>query len=377
VATCYLHARDAHFAKADVLMGFFVALALLFAARAAEGGRLRDFAWGGLCVGLAASAKYNGALAAASLVAAAAFRLGRQPLASVLRPLCAAGALSVAAFLATSPYVLVRGRAFRAALGHNSFLLYSGGGALALWEHARVTLPVGLGWGFTAAAAAGVAWAAWTRSRPGLVLLAFVLPWCVFAATVRLAYPRYVTPLVAPLAVLAAAFVCAWARAPAARALAGVALALPGLVRTVQFDRVAAATDTRVLAAEWIDGNLPRRSELLVCAGYGAPEVNEDRRRPPAFRPRTVRCTDPAVLEGAPPFVVTAEHPALGHWTGTPAVVAAAVRARGVPLAVFSPFREGAGTEPYFSPADAFFIPFSGLSAVERGGPIVTIWQIP
>jgi 4-amino-4-deoxy-L-arabinose transferase-like glycosyltransferase len=47
VATCYLHARDAHFAKADVLMGFFVALALLFAARAAEGGRLRDFAWGG------------------------------------------------------------------------------------------------------------------------------------------------------------------------------------------------------------------------------------------------------------------------------------------------------------------------------------------
>jgi hypothetical protein len=45
-------------------------------------------------------------------------------------------------------------------------------------------------------------------------------------------------------------------------------------------------------------------------------------------------------------------------------------------LARFDPFRDEYRSEPYFYPRDAFYIPFTGLDAVERGGPIVTIWEL-
>jgi len=48
---------------------------------------------------------------------------------------------------------------------------------------------------------------------------------------------------------------------------------------------------------------------------------------------------------------------------------------RGETIAVFEPYRES-GVEPVFYRADAFYIPFAGLDAVERGGPIVRIWKL-
>jgi len=47
------------------------------------------------------------------------------------------------------------------------------------------------------------------------------------------------------------------------------------------------------------------------------------------------------------------------------------------PLAEFRPFREGVSATPYFYVGDAFFLPFTGLRAMERGGPVVTVWALP
>ena len=46
------------------------------------------------------------------------------------------------------------------------------------------------------------------------------------------------------------------------------------------------------------------------------------------------------------------------------------------PIAEFRPFREGAFAKPYFYVGDAFFLPFTGLQAMERGGPEVTVWAL-
>jgi hypothetical protein len=49
------------------------------------------------------------------------------------------------------------------------------------------------------------------------------------------------------------------------------------------------------------------------------------------------------------------------------------------PLAVFDPFVRGSGREtsrPYFYTGDGFYLPLTGLGAMERGGPILTIWDL-
>jgi hypothetical protein len=75
-------------------------------------------------------------------------------------------------------------------------------------------------------------------------------------------------------------------------------------------------------------------------------------------------------------YLVTAEHPVLGKWSRIPAPLRRSLEGRARSLAVFDPFREGATERPYFYAADAFYLPFSGLGAVERGGPVVTVWEL-
>ena len=47
--------------------------------------------------------------------------------------------------------------------------------------------------------------------------------------------------------------------------------------------------------------------------------------------------------------------------------------------AVFEPFTSGGESgqpEPYYFAGDAFYLPFTKLGSVERGGPILRIWEI-
>jgi hypothetical protein len=42
----------------------------------------------------------------------------------------------------------------------------------------------------------------------------------------------------------------------------------------------------------------------------------------------------------------------------------------------FDPFKQGRREEPFFYDADAFYLPISHFDAMERGGPILTIWEM-
>jgi len=379
LAVCHVHVRDSHFATVDVLATLFVTLSLVYACRASKAPTTRNFVLAGILAGLAVSSKYNVALVVIPMAVSALYR-GRE----ALSRFALAAAASAAAFILTSPYVLLRFGGFRSDMSFLEDFLYRSGD-LALWDHLKLTFPHGLGWPLYVASALGVARAIVRRRAEDVVLLSFAVPFLVLISSVRITFPRYVLPVVPLLLVFAADLVASLLERiplPRMRAVASAAAALvfltPPLLDSSAFNRIAAREDTRLQAASFVSETFEPQTRLLVCRGYGAPAINEDRRRPPAFVVEERDCLADAPLPPDAGYLVTHEHRELPFSRIHPSL-AGWLDEHGQTIAVFDPYRPyrlGAGVEPVFFRSDAFYVPFAGLDAVERGGPIVRIWKL-
>jgi 4-amino-4-deoxy-L-arabinose transferase-like glycosyltransferase len=243
VAVETTHVLYSHMAVTDVplTLGVAVSLALMVS------GRLE---WAGLAAGLATGAKYPGVFLLVPL-AVAGWKQWRR--------LAVAGALGLAAFLATSPFVLVHpGQA-----AHEAFRVQrlARQGWLG-FEHDHVSLvafPARLWSGMgpvLIVAVLGLGVAAWRRRRTDLILVAFVLAYFVDLLTLRAHFDRYVLPLVPPLAVLAGRI----------RTLAPVTLLLLAIPLTwsIRKDIDLARTDTRITAHDWIEAHLPAGARIAA-----------------------------------------------------------------------------------------------------------------
>ena len=379
LAVCHLHVRESHFATVDVVMTLFVTVSLLFAVHASSRPTTFNYVLAGLFAGLAASTKYNAGLVVLSLLSASysVYRASMLDKRNVATRLAVAALVSASAFAVTSPYVLLRHEGFLANMSGLSAFLYERHAGLALWDHLKTTLPAGLGWPLFLASLAGLARALWLRRPADVVMLAFVVPYFVLVSGVRVTFPRYIVPIVPALVVLAGLAVdfvhgTSSRYRSAVLAAAALVLAVPTLVSSVRYDRIASKKDTRVLAADWIAANVTPQSQILVCRGYGAPHVNEDRRKPPAFVVREIDCNAPAATDD---YLVTHEHEQLASFSKISPALSGWLDANARLLASFDPYREGSETEPVFYRADAFYIPIAGYDAVVRGGPIVKIWS--
>jgi hypothetical protein len=230
-------------AVTDVLLTLGVTCALALAI----GGRLE---WAGVAVGLAASAKYPGALAAVPVLVAG---WGRW------RPLARAGGLAALAFAVTSPFVLLHAGAAWGdvdrvqRLARLGWLGFENDPATPLAYLDRAWGAVGPLLVVTALALLS---AARRRSRADLVLVSFLAVWVVQLLPIQQHFDRYVLPVVPVLGVLAGSV---GRLAP----LALVALALP-LAWSIGDARDLMRTDTRLRAEAWIEANVPPGS--LIAA---------------------------------------------------------------------------------------------------------------
>jgi 4-amino-4-deoxy-L-arabinose transferase-like glycosyltransferase len=249
-AVATVHVAYSHVAVTDVLLTTLVTVALALAVT----GRLE---WAGVAAGLAASAKYPGILVAVPVLLVGWGHWRR---------LAVAAAGVVVAFALTSPFVLVHpGRAWDDVervqrLGREGWLGFEDDPpaplafADRLWEALGPFALVGAA-GLVAALAALVLEQHKLR-RADLALASFAIAW--FAQLLPLAahHDRYVLPLVPVLGALAG-------RLPRVAPVA-LALLLVPLAWSVGDVRELTQTDTRVVAHEWIERNVP--ADALVAA---------------------------------------------------------------------------------------------------------------
>ena len=243
VAVATTHVAYSRVAVTDVLLTLAVTCVLALAIE----GRIE---LAGLAVGLAASAKYPGAIAAVPVLVAG---WGRW------RALGKAAALALAAFALTSPFVLIHAgaawedvsrvqRLARAGwLGFENDPIAPLAYADRLWEAIGPLVVL---------AAVGVVAALFRRSRTDLVLLSFVGAYWLTLMPQAAHFDRYILPLVPALAVLAGSI-----RAVVPFAL--VALLIP-LAWSIGDARELTNTDTRVRAETWVAANVPRSDAIAA-----------------------------------------------------------------------------------------------------------------
>ena len=206
-----------HYASVDPLLGAWTALTLLFACRLAAEGTSGLAVASGVAAGLTLATKYPGAALAAAPAWAVLERAWRE---RSVRRLLVLGALALAGYvaavvLACPPCTFESARLVREVswLRHlatsgwapaNGFIVpWLGWYGQPYLYHLVAALPFALGWPLYVSALGGVVVALRRRSVADRVILASLLAYFFVMGRTSLAYPRYLIPLFAGLAILA------------------------------------------------------------------------------------------------------------------------------------------------------------------------------
>jgi 4-amino-4-deoxy-L-arabinose transferase-like glycosyltransferase len=270
------------------------------ASRAAERRAARLLVLGALVAGLATSTKYNlGMLVLPATVAAvfacrpeAARRVSAGGRAGLvwLRLLVLRVYLPMAvAFIVASPFVLLDAPHFLRDFRRQSQIMDRGWLGFehvgnGFWFNLTPNLTGAIGVVLVVLGLAGLGWAFWRRTRPDLMVAPYVVVYFLYIGTWKELADRYllvITPLVILLGVRLCVDVVRLATPrvkrvalPAVVVALAVAFVLP-LTASVAFDRELSGADTRELAREWIQRNVPAGS-LIAVENYGPPLVRED-----------------------------------------------------------------------------------------------------
>ncbi len=271
-----------HFVLADVPCVLFVTLGLFYALRILDGqGRTWDYVGAGVSVGLAASMKYNGALAVISpLVAHVILSLSRRhkPLLALIdRKLWIMAGSAAASFLVTCPFALLDFSQFRKDLAFQ-FLHqikvepHVGAGVLGSphWNLAK-SLRATVGLIPYLAALVGVGLVVWIKKWRSLLLIAFASVYFLVNGLSRVFFWHYSLPLVPYLSILAGVTLSETARVLPWTKWRGAAVAVlcavsvgPGLLSGWDYVRELALPDTRILCRRWVEEHVPPGGRIAV-----------------------------------------------------------------------------------------------------------------
>jgi hypothetical protein len=284
-----LHIRDSHYITTDVPLTFLITVALLFVFRYWRAGRTGDALAAGLFAGLAASMKYPGGLMLLPLALAHYFR--PRPAGGRLRwvvspTLLAAGGLAAVGFLAGTPYAVLTPVAFLrgvfSELREVHTVQFGNEGDLPGYLfHLFHSFPEGMGLPLFVTALVGLGVALYRHGKAEIILLAFPLPYFLVIGTWSSRFERYTLPLLPFLALLAALGLATlaaavrtrvarsgemarWARPGLGLTLAALVLVAPEVLRIVHWHMLLARPDTRVVAGEWIEREIPNGARIAM-----------------------------------------------------------------------------------------------------------------
>jgi hypothetical protein len=429
--------RDAHYIKQDVPVTFFVVLAQLAVARLvvdpAAAARTSPWLAAGALVGLALSTHYDAFPVVVPIIVAGiieGFRTGRWT--NAFTRLVWAGAASIVAFLATSPFFLVDlnevTRDMVAVRQIDMDRAVVGGGAFSsLAPYVRMLATDAIGWPTFAAAVVGFVLAMARDRRRGLFLASFPAAYLLFLANTTL-MSRYANAMLPSLA-LAAAFALAELtsrlshRATIAFAVSVAVVSMPGAIGSLRADAFYRADDTRTLARHYIETHVATGATVLVqphgvqlSASREAilealrqhlgseslasikfqKQLEAAGTKTPAYRVLYLgKTTDggvdvdkiyvaPEAIGGAAGLSALRDlrvaYVAMNRYNSPDSIlgsVRAALQQEGQLVATFSPYREDVAPDRRAAVAPFFHNTADRIDpALERPGPVVEIWRI-
>jgi 4-amino-4-deoxy-L-arabinose transferase-like glycosyltransferase len=375
LAVSPLAVQNAHFARVDLLALALVTLAVWLGGRARD---TRGWALAGAAAGLAAGTKYTAGVVIVYLLLLLVLQRGGPERRRWLA--VTAGAALVAFLLVLAPVghplALIEGIRFlggRAVAGYGNL-------PLGFIYHPTVSLPAGMGLGGYLLGLVGLGVALYRRRPVDLALAGYLAASYLLIGFTHEVFFRYVLPMLPALYLLAGGiFRGGIARRWDFLGLAAAAvLLIPSLLASATSDRLLDQTDTRVLAARWLDANLPAGGELQVNSYWSEPfydsaEIGSEPLHPIyltgdhlADSFQLGRFSDRYAVNrpGTGCYRYSASGP---PWQGPPPA------AGGQVLATFTPFPAGSAPSGVYDPLDAFFLPLSDFGALERPGPSIVI----
>ena len=292
LAVNVLHASLSHTATVDVVMTCFLLASLLMAIRISTGGSWNEYGWAATFAALATTTKSPAILLVVPLLIAHAYNIrlagggARDMLLS--RHLWLSVAIFAAILVATNPGILqvdFRGYVDLFSADHgagtdlltediletsaerpNLFLFYLG------------TLRQSMGWPLSIVALAALGYGIWRRTAADVILISLAMLFyaVISSTTSQLYFDRYVLPIIVVLVILAGRSAdVVWKHLHSVRPMAMMAaivllIAVPGY-QSVQRSLVLTRPDTRALAKEWFDRNVPQGSRVFIEGGKIAP----------------------------------------------------------------------------------------------------------
>lgn len=277
-AVAFLPVFYAKLALNDVPTLAGVCLGLWGAAGILRNGRVRDYVWAGLGLGLACATKYTGGIVLLPIVAAAAaqFAAGGRPWA--VRGIVIVGVGALLSFIAANPYALLDFSSFWSGVTHQSEASGDAAGKLGLTQDSGYAYYLwsfgwGLGW-LPLLFAVGGAVRLWFDERRLLwMLVPAVLLFVLFMGSQERYFGRWlmpVFPIVCILAAYAAIELADWlgsfspALRPTLIAAAVVVLCGQGFVYSLHSGLVLSREDTRNIARDWMVAHVPTPTKVVV-----------------------------------------------------------------------------------------------------------------
>jgi 4-amino-4-deoxy-L-arabinose transferase-like glycosyltransferase len=308
-----LHARDSHYAVNDVPLAFMTCMALLCCSRLMRSGSWRAYVEAGAIGGLATSVKHSGVFLVLPLLLAHIVRHVQSHRARLLARLARiADRKAIIALLAFAgayvlgtPYSLLDHRTFisdvlkmreRGAYGYKGIQVDSVSG----WVFYLKSLRWGLGYILLGLALIGVLYAVWRHQEEDLLLVSYPLLLYLFMGGQLMFFSRFMIPAIPVLMVLAARCLIVlgdWLplgevyKRAAVPFLAALVLAQPAW-STIRHDVLLTREDTRTLARQWIEANIP--SGARIARESLGPSLSG---QPPPV-PRSDRVYDVSTIQG-------------------------------------------------------------------------------
>ncbi len=268
--------RDAHYIKHDVPVTLLVVLTLLAAASLVvrpdrRSSTVRWMAAGGLA-GLAASTHYYALFVALSVATAALVGPTGEPWRLRMRHAAIAGVAAVVLFALGSPFLVADPATAWADIAANRAIVMdravaSTGSFGSAARYAEMLAFEAAGWPVFLLGVAGVVLAVASDWRRALVWLAFAAVFLAFLANTVPA-GRYLNPMLPVLAVAAAYAVrratASFSRQTAAAVALSVIAALPAAVASARLGVFFRQADTRTVATELIQRDVPAGAAILI-----------------------------------------------------------------------------------------------------------------